>query len=250
MTDTIPSTTSTTTTNTTATTTTSTNTNTTSTSSTSQFRVLALYKFVTPQIPRERLPELQSEIETTCRKHRARGTLLLAEEGINGTICYPWNPRSTNENDHQDSTTVRDELLEYLQGQFDQSLRIRISESDSYVFARLKVKVKSEIVTMNQQEMVCPVQCVGTYVPPEQWNQLIQDPNCLVIDTRNDYEVQLGTFRNAINPQTQHFTEFPDWMQRQLQLQEQQSQNTKETESSSLSSSQSPKKIAMFCTLI
>jgi UPF0176 protein len=185
------------------------------------FRVLAFYKFVSPKLARESLKPLQSELETTCRAYHTRGTLLLAEEGINGTICYSFSKQSTS-----------DPLLEFLQSKFE-GLRIRISASDHHVFARLKVKIKHEIVTMHRDD-ISPTECVGMYVKPYRWNELLHDPDCLVIDTRNDYEIQVGTFRNAVNPQTHSFTEFPDWLRQQL--------NENKQEETKL-----PNKIAMFC---
>ena len=181
-------------------------------------RVLAMYKFVSPPLPKDGLKYLQAELDSTCRKYKSRGTLLIAEEGINGTICYPFNPKQE-----------KDPLLEYLQSKFNNSLRIRISQADRPVFARLKIKIKTEIVTMHQSD-VHPTECVGLYVKPEKWNALLEDPNCLVVDTRNDYEVHVGTFRNAVNPHTQSFVEFPEWMSDTLQKKE-----------------KPPKKIAMFC---
>lgn len=157
-------------------------------------RILALYKFVSPPITQESLKGLQSELETECRKRKARGTLLVAQEGINGTICYPFSG----------SKTDKDALLDFLQSKFDNSLRIRISSFDKPVFARLKIKLKSEIVTMHDKD-ANPTERVGTYVNPEKWNELLNDPDCLVIDTRNEYEYEVGTFQNAINPHTQSF---------------------------------------------
>jgi UPF0176 protein len=191
-------------------------------------RVLALYKFVSPFLPKESLKDLQAEIETTCRKYRTRGTLLLAEEGINGTICYPF---SSSKKQDEEEEKQEDPVLEYLQSKFDNSLRIRVSDADRPVFSRLKIKIKSEIVTM-QQEDIHPTECVGMYVKPSKWNELLEDPECLVIDTRNEYEVQVGTFRNAVNPHTQNFTEFPEWMSQNLAV---------------AAEKQPPKKIAMFC---
>lgn len=194
---------------------------------TTPHRVLALYKFVSPFLPKENLQDFQAEIETTLRKYQTRGTLLLAEEGINGTICYPFSSSK------QGGETNEDPVLEFLQSKFDNSLRIRISEADRPIFYRLKIKIKSEIVTM-QKEDVHPMECVGTHVKPAKWNELLEDPECLVIDTRNEYEVQVGTFRNAMNPHTQNFTEFPEWMNTHLA-------DPKAEEKAP------PKKIAMFC---
>ncbi len=245
-------------------------------------RVLALYKFVSPKFPKDDLPDLKKELETVCRRYSARGTLLIAEEGINGTICYPYptqdencNEVSSSEKDRQSS----DELLSFLRGKFGNSLRIRISAADKPVFARLKIKIKSEIVTMHwwgdkpnsnanentnfseNKDIIgesdqntpasscgpcCPTERVGEYVKPNAWNELLEDPNTLVIDTRNEYEIDVGTFRNAVNPHTQSFVEFPDWIKKNLV-------DTKSNEKVSKTTETNPfrdkKKIAMFCKL-
>merc|ERR1711966_201636 len=101
-----------------------------------KYRVLALYKFVSPLLPTSSLPEMKLEFENICRQYSARGTVLLAAEGINGTLCYPCTDDGN------------DELLFFFQKRFHRSLRIRISAADQPIFARLKVRVKSEIVTM------------------------------------------------------------------------------------------------------
>ena len=181
------------------------------TSNDSRFQILALYKFVTPKIPREDLKPLQQEIETKCRDAKARGCILVASEGVNGTICYPENG----------------DLLDFFLRKFP-GLRFRVSFDNRPVFTRLKIKIKPEIVTLSCN--VDPNECVGTYVPPgPEWNKLLQDADCLVIDTRNDYEVRVGTFHNAVNPHTHNFREFPEFLQKQAQ-------------------SQTFKSIAMFCT--
>lgn len=182
-------------------------------------RVLALYKFVEPKLPADSLKELQSELQRTCQKYGAKGTLLLAQEGINGTVCYPFPVDQSDE----------DPVLEYLQSKFDHGLRIRISQANFSVFPRMKVKIKSEIVTLHRSDCD-PTESKGVYVKPEQWNDLLNDPECLVVDTRNEYEIHVGTFRNAINPHTQNFVEFPDWMKQHV------------------AGENAPKKIAMFCT--
>jgi UPF0176 protein len=185
----------------------------------SPHRVLTLYKFVNPLLTEDSLKDLQGEIESVCRQHRSRGTLLLAKEGINGTICYPYPSEEEGEEN--------DPIIDYMKSKFDP--RIRISKVDRPIFARLKVKLKSEIVTMRKED-ACPIQCVGTYVKPEKWNGLLEDPDCLVVDTRNEYEVQVGTFRNSVNPHTENFTEFPSWMERNI-----------------AGGDKTPKKVAMFC---
>ena len=175
-------------------------------------QILALYKFVSPKIPQEDLKPLQQEIESTCRSAHARGCILVACEGVNGTVCYPKN----------------DSLLEFFLSKFP-GLCYRVSYGNRPVFTRLKIKIKPEIVTLSCD--IDPTQRVGTYVPPgPEWNRLLQDPDCLVIDTRNEYEYRVGTFQNAVNPHTTNFKEFPGWLSQQAAK-----ENT-------------PKAIAMFCT--
>ena len=173
--------------------------------------VCALYKFAS-------LPgfaNLREPLQRTMEAHHIRGTLLLAEEGINGTVAGK----------RQDI----DALLQWLQR--DERLNpIEYKESytDTMPFKRTKVKLKKEIVTMGV-EGIDPTRIVGTYVEPKDWNALINDPEVLLIDTRNDYEVQVGTFKNAVNPDTETFREFPDYVKKNL-------------------NPQTHKKVAMFCT--
>ncbi len=196
-------------------------------------RVLALYKFVKPKFPADILGNIQSELQIGCQKYHAKGTLLLAPEGINGTICYPFpsehNGDKEYKDDDNDDDEQKDPLLEFLQLKFGHDLRIRISKSTFSVFPRMKVKIKSEIVTIHQNDCD-PTEQKGIYVKPEEWNELLRDPECLVVDTRNEYEIHVGTFRNAINPHTHNFVEFPDWMQEHV------------------AGEKAPKKVAMFCT--
>ena len=183
-----------------------------STCGTLRYQILALYTFVTPKFPPEQLKPLQLELYTKCRNAKARGCILVAPEGVNGTICYPDD---------------KEDLLGFFQNKFS-NLRYRVSFDNRSVFARLKIKIKPEIVTLSRD--IDPTKFVGTYMPPgPEWNKLLQDPDCMVIDTRNEYEVRLGTFQNAINPHTRNFTEFPKWLSQQAQTKR-------------------PKSIAMFCT--
>ena len=173
--------------------------------------VCALYHFV-------RLDDfeaLQKPLLDLMQASQVKGTLLLAHEGINGTIAGPregidkvlaWlksDPR-LNELDHKES--------------YD----------EEYPFYRSKVKLKKEIVTMGVED-IDPNRKVGAHVEPENWNALISDPDVLLIDTRNDYEVAIGTFKRAVNPNTKTFREFPAYAAEAL-------------------SGQKDKKIAMFCT--
>jgi UPF0176 protein len=178
-----------------------------------RYQILALYTFVSPRFAQDQLKPLQQELETKCRNAKARGCILVATEGVNGTICYP--------DDQGD-------LLDFLRKKFP-GLRYRVSFDNRPVFARLKIKIKQEIVTLSCY--IDPTKRVGTYyVPPgPEWNKLLHDPDCMVVDTRNEYEVRLGTFHNAMNPHTQNFKEFPEWLSRQAETKK-------------------PKSIAMFCT--
>jgi UPF0176 protein len=157
--------------------------------------VVTFYKFVA-------LPDyadLRSPLFDLCQAQGIRGTILLAEEGINSTIV------GTQE--------AIDAVLDYLRsdGRF-QDLTVKRSVSEEPVFDRLKVRLKREIVTLGQPQ-ADPNRQVGTYVKPTDWNALIADPEVLVIDTRNDFEVSIGTFVGAENPQTNSFGEFPDYVQ-------------------------------------
>lgn len=160
--------------------------------------VAALYKFVSLEDFRAlRQPLLERMLELGVR-----GTLLLAHEGINGTIS------GTREG--------IDGVLGWLRSdpRFA-DLEHKESFTDEHPFRRTKVKLKKEIVTLGV-EGIDPVCAVGTYLDPEQWNEVISDPETLVIDTRNDYEYEVGTFEGAINPGTRTFREFPAFVQRNL----------------------------------
>jgi UPF0176 protein len=173
--------------------------------------VAAFYKFVA-------LPDcaqMQQKIWAFCQTHSLKGTILLAPEGINGTIAGS-----------QDAIAA---VLSFLQSDPRLAdLDPKTASATDFPFAQLKVKLKQEIVTLGLPE-INPTEQVGAYVTPESWNRLIADPDVLVIDTRNHYEVNIGTFSGAINPQTQSFREFPSFVKNNLDP-------TKHT------------KIAMFCT--
>jgi len=173
--------------------------------------VCALYKFVT-------LPHFQSlrqPLLNLMERQNIRGTLLLAQEGINGTVAG--------------SRQAIDSLLNWFK---TEPLLADVDYKESYTdkppFNRAKVKLKKEIVTLGI-EGIDPLRVVGTYVAPQDWNNLISDPDVIVVDTRNDYEYQVGTFKNAINPNTDSFREFPEFVKQHLD-------------------SSKHKKVAMFCT--
>jgi len=175
------------------------------------FVVCALYKFVAlPNFEAIRQPLLN-----VMEQHEVKGTLLLASEGINGTVAS--------------SQAGIEALLAWLDNQpgLDRIVT-KLSFDDEMPFYRTKVKLKKEIVTMGV-EGIDPRKVVGTYVKPKDWNALISNPDVLLVDTRNDYEVQIGTFEHAVNPVTETFREFPEYVKQNLDPAKH-------------------KKVAMFCT--
>jgi UPF0176 protein len=157
--------------------------------------VAALYQFT-------RFPDpaaLRQGLLDVAEAHGVKGSLLLAPEGINGTIA------GTRDGVDAMLATVRD--LPGCAG-----LEWKESPAESMPFGRMKVRLKREIVTMGQPD-VDPLARVGNYVQPAEWNALISDPDTVVIDTRNEYEVAIGTFQGAIDPGTRAFGEFPGWWQ-------------------------------------
>ena len=176
-----------------------------------QVVVAALYKFVTL----EDFHALREPVLDVCLAAGTRGTLLLAREGINGTIAG--------------SRTAVDAVLAYLRRDPRLAdLEHKESFDEHAPFHRMKVKIKREIVTMGVPG-VDPNERVGSYVNPQQWNALVDDPEVTVLDTRNDYECGIGTFKGALNPGTVTFREFPDYVRRHLDPRKH-------------------RKIAMFCT--
>ncbi|GAB5350390.1 oxygen-dependent tRNA uridine(34) hydroxylase TrhO [Qipengyuania sp. 483] len=155
--------------------------------------IAALYHFTRFEDPASLRPGLLACVE----QNEVRGTLLLASEGINGTVA------GSDAGIHAVLDYIRD-----LPGCAD--LEWKESRATEMPFHRTKVRLKKEIVTMGQPNLD-PLDGVGTYVDPQDWNALISDPDTIVIDTRNDYEVQIGTFEGAIDPETKSFREFPDW---------------------------------------
>jgi UPF0176 protein len=177
----------------------------------SSYVVAALYKFVS-------LPdytELREPLLRELNHNGVKGTILLAEEGINGTIAG-----NRDGIDAVLSMLRADERLS--------DLEHKESFTDDMPFLRSKVKLKKEIVTMGV-EGIDPPSLTGSYVEPEDWNALISDPDVILIDARNDYEYRIGSFRSAVNPHTDSFREFPDFLDRTIGDEKQ-------------------KKVAMFCT--
>lgn len=163
------------------------------------YLIAALYQFVS-------LPDfkdLQQPLLALCTRKGVTGTLLLAREGINGTIAGP-------------ESGVRD-VLAYLRADPRMAgLEHKESWAQDRPFYRMKVKLKREIVTMGVPA-IDPATMAGEYVEPDRWNDLIDEPDVVVVDVRNDYEVAIGTFKSAVNPETTTFSEFPAWVQEQSQ---------------------------------
>lgn len=163
---------------------------------TPSIRVAALYRFCRLGTPEA----LRGPLAAFCAERGIKGTLLLAREGINGTIAG--------------TDQAIAELVAWLEAQPEfTGLDVKYSTAAEMPFHRMKVRLKREIVTMGV-EGIDPLEDVGAYVQPAEWNALISDPGTIVIDTRNDYEVTIGTFAGAVDPQTSNFREFPDWVER------------------------------------
>ncbi|GAB6260727.1 oxygen-dependent tRNA uridine(34) hydroxylase TrhO [Photobacterium sp. R1] len=177
----------------------------------SQYVVCAMYKFVAL----EDFEALRQPLQNLMEEKEIHGTLLLAREGINGTVA------------------AKREAIDALLAWFKADGRLadivyKESFDEHQPFNRSKVKLKKEIVTMGV-EGIDPRHVVGTYVKPQDWNDLIADPEVFVVDTRNDYEIEVGTFKHAVNPKTETFREFPDYVKENMDPAKH-------------------KKVAMFCT--
>jgi len=177
----------------------------------SKLVVAALYCFVRL----DKTNNIRQRLLTVCEKTDLKGTLLLANEGVNGTIAG--------------SREAIDTVMAALKAECDLN-RVEYKESFAYEnpFLRMKIKLKQEIVTLGVPG-VDPSACVGEYVSPQDWNSLIQDPEVLLLDTRNDYEYAIGTFKGAVDPYTSTFRQFPKYVTDNL-------------------SPHKHKKVAMFCT--
>ena len=179
------------------------------------YKIATLYKFSRIQNPLK----THKNICSNLKELNIKGTILVGEEGLNGTICAT-------------SEKKLSKAIKYLQSidGFD-ALDVKYSSSEKNPFVRMKVKLKKEIVTIGDNS-IDPTEEVGEYVDPNNWNKLIENKNTILIDTRNNYEYSIGTFKNSINPHTNKFREFPKWIKKQKF-------SNKDKES---------KNIAMFCT--
>jgi len=177
----------------------------------SSISVAALYHFVILDDYRE----MREPLHNKMLELDIKGTLLLAREGINGTIAGTQANIESILNWIKSDSRLND-------------LRYKLSYDDEMPFYRTRVKLKKEIVTMGV-EGIDPTHVVGTYVAPKDWNALITDPDVTLIDTRNDYETHIGTFKNAVDPHTASFRQFPEYIKNNF-------------------NPQTTKKVAMFCT--
>ena len=184
--------------------------------------VAAFYAF-TPLTDADQ-QDLLTAMPPLAQAETVLGSVLIAAEGVNGTVCGP-------------SLGV-ERLLAFLRSQLQlgdahyERLEVKRSWNPDQVFRRFKARSKREIVTLGQAQ-VDPRISVGTYVDPQDWNALIDDPDTLVIDARNTYEVAIGSFAGALNPQTESFRDFPDWVDQELRPRIER---------------EGPQRIAMFCT--
>jgi len=181
-----------------------------------KYKVISFYCFTS--IKKSRLMNFKEDL-LRFENENIYGLIILGEEGINGTICGL----------EQNVKLFIMFINEFLN---KKDLNIKISFSEKIIFRKLKVKIKEEIVTIGLND-IDPNKLKGTYIDSTQWNQLIKHKNTIIIDTRNHYEVALGTFKNALNPNTNNFREFPKWVEDNLDKFIQDKENSN---------------IAMFCT--
>lgn len=183
------------------------------------FLTAAFYQFA--ELPD--FASLQAPLLAHCERHRVTGTVLLAPEGINGTIAGP-------------EAGVRSVLARIRQDTRFGQLEQKEAWADRAPFYRMKVRLKREIVTLGVPELH-PAVNRGAYVQPQDWNRLLAEPGVVLVDTRNDYEVRIGTFEGAVDPATASFSDLPEWVDREMQP------------GGKLSAPDGKKpKVAMFCT--
>ena len=181
------------------------------------YKIVSLYSFFPLQ--EYLINELKDKLLNLEKNNDFSGLLIIAKEGINGTIC----------GDENLINNVLNIIKNYIGSN---ELNQKISFSKKKIFRKLKIKIKKEIVTMGVPE-INPSKDSGIYIDSFNWNKLIEDQNTIVIDTRNHYEVSIGSFKRSINPNTKNFSEFPDWVDDNLE---------KHT------GTKNSKNIAMFCT--
>ena len=173
-----------------------------------KFKIIAFYEF----IEIKNLLEIKENLRKFATLNRIKGTILISREGINGTVAGSQNSI--------------DELVSKLASYGIKKINPKFSYSEFLPFPRLKVRLKKEIVTFRKNDLDLENN-KGEYVDPENWNNILNDPEITIIDVRNDFEVEMGSFKNSINPKTKNFTEFKEYADKNIT---------------------NSKKIAMFCT--
>ena len=181
------------------------------------YKVVSIYSFF--KFQENLIVELKDKLLNIEKDNDLSGLLIIAKEGINGTICA--------------EEKIIEKVLNLLRKFVKHNeLNIKVSYSKTKIFKKLKIKIKSEIVTMGVSD-INPSKDTGTYIDSFTWNKLIKDQNTIVIDTRNHYEVSIGSFKESINPNTKNFSEFPEWVDNNLEKH---------------LGNENSKNIAMFCT--
>lgn len=175
--------------------------------------VATLYKFFKV----DDLVALQDQLYAICNKNNVMGTILIANEGVNGTISA--KPKE-----------IEKTLISIQKDDRFSEIEIKYSSTNKQPFHKMRVRLKKEIVTIGLPE-INPNKTVGTYVKPEEWNDIISDPDVILIDTRNKFEIKIGSFKNALDPRTTSFRDFPEWVKKFKQ-----------------DKTNTNKKIAMYCT--
>ena len=165
-----------------------------------QYQVAAFYKFIS--IVDKDIFFLREELTNLATNQEIKGTILIASEGFNGTVCAPENAISLFIDRLKKSLKISD-------------IEIKYSWTDKQAFRRFKARKKKEIVTIGLKQ-INPSKSVGKYVKASDWNEFLEDPDTIVIDTRNEYEIKIGNFEGALNPHTTSFREFPEWVQKHL----------------------------------
>ena len=181
------------------------------------YKIISFYNFFSLQ--EYLIIELRDKLLNLEKTNEFSGLLIIAKEGINGTICA------------RESTI--NNVLEIIKNYVgNNEINLKISYSKKKIFKKLKIKIKKEIVTMGVPE-INPLKDSGIYIDSSAWNKLIKDKNTIVIDTRNHYEVSIGSFKKSINPNTKNFRDFPNWVDDNL---------------GKYLGNENTKNIAMFCT--
>ena len=165
-----------------------------------KYKVAAFYDFLS--ITDQDILLIKDELTNLATNQEIKGTILLASEGVNGTVCATEN-----------AITLFIERLNQLLKISD--INVKYSWTEKQAFRRFKARKKKEIVTIGL-EQVKPSESVGTYLKASEWNEFLEDPDTVVIDTRNEYEIKIGSFEGALNPHTSSFREFPVWVQKYL----------------------------------